>query len=165
MPKIVIFGNSGSGKSTLARNKAMAHSCPHLDLDTVAWDEDNSHDVPTRKPLAASLKQLESFLADNGNWVVEGCYADLLGLVLPYSTEIIFLNPGKKTCIENCKNRPWEPHKYESPEAQDANLDMLIGWIEQYEQRVDEFSLQAHQGLFNAYKGKKLEYLSNAPNG
>ncbi len=160
MQKVVIFGNSGSGKSTLAREKAKALSCPHLDLDTVAW-EDNISSAPTRKPLSTSMEAVESFLDDNQNWVIEGCYADLLELVIPYATEIIFLNPGVETCIENCGKRPWESHKYESPEEQDANLEILIGWIEQYPQRVDEFSLQAHQDLFAAYEGRKREYSSN----
>jgi len=159
MARIVIFGNSGSGKSTLARALAERSSCSHLDLDTVAWDE--GHESPTRKPLIDSETEIGLFLADYPNWVIEGCYSDLLALVLPHSTEIIFLNPGIETCIANSKNRPWESHKYDSPEAQNTNLEMLIAWIELYEERADEFSLQAHRRLFDAYQGRKREYTSN----
>jgi len=161
LPRIVVFGNSGSGKSTLAKELAATHSCPHLDLDTVAWDETNSN-PPTRKSLASSMEQLKPFLMENSQWVVEGCYADLLGAIIPSSTEIIFLNPGVATCQENCRDRPWEPHKYDSPEAQNANLSMLMTWIEQYSQREDEFSLAAHEALFQAYTGFKREFTSNA---
>jgi adenylate kinase family enzyme len=162
MHRIVIFGNSGSGKSTLARERAEILTCSHLDLDTVAWEE--GPETPTRKPLTDSRNQIEPFLAKNENWVIEGCYSDLVALVIPFSTEVLFLNPGVETCITNCRNRPWEPHKYDSPEAQNTNLEMLIAWIEQYPQREDEFSLQAHQRLFDAYAGKKREYTSNARN-
>ncbi|RLE22488.1 MAG: hypothetical protein DRJ65_13775 [Acidobacteria bacterium] len=78
MHRIVIFGNSGSGKSTLAREKAGLLACAHLDLDTVAWQE--GHETPTRKSLTESRNQIKPFLAKNENWVIEGCYSDLLAL-------------------------------------------------------------------------------------
>ena len=55
----------------------------------------------------------------------------------------------------------WEPHKYGSLEEQNANLDMLLAWVEQYAQRTDEFSLQAHRRIFDNYAGEKFEYTSN----
>ena len=84
-----------------------------------------------------------------------------LDLVIPHCTQIIFLNPGMDICATNCRNRPWEPHKYGSPEEQDANLDMLLAWVEQYSQRTDEFSLRAHRKIFDSYAGEKVEYTSN----
>ena len=61
--------------------------------------------------------------------MIEGCYGDLIAAVLPRTTRLVFLNPGVDACIANCRARPWEPHKYASKEAQDANLAMLIGWV------------------------------------
>jgi len=159
MQRIVIFGNSGSGKSTLANEKAGLLSCSHLDLDTVAWLDDRR--APTRRPLIESAKLIEPFLAANESWVIEGCYSGLLDLVILKSTEIIFLNPGVDVCVKNCQNRPWEPHKYDSPEEQDTNLEMLLSWVEQYSQRDDEFSLQAHRRIFDNYAGAKREFKSN----
>ena len=163
MHRIVIFGNSSSGKSLLAREKAESLACSHLDLDTVAWVE--GCDTPTRMSLSDSKALIEPFLAQNMEWVIEGCYASLLSQVTPDASEIIFLNPGIETCIANSRNRPWEPHKYETPEAQSANLEMLVDWIAQYEQREDEFSLGAHRKLYDGYSGTKSEYLSNARPG
>ena len=93
--------------------------------------------------------------------MIEGCYADLLALALPRATDLVFLNPGVDTCIANARNRPWEPHKYPSPEAQNANLNMLIGWIRDYAEREDEFSLAAHRRLFEGFAGRKREFTSN----
>jgi hypothetical protein len=38
---------------------------------------------------------------------------------------------------------------------------MLVEWIEQYDERSDEFSLAAHQRLFDGFAGSKHEYRSN----
>jgi len=97
--------------------------------------------------------------------VVEGCYADLIELVLDRATELIFLNPGAETCATNCSTRPWEPHKYATPEEQDANLEMLVQWVRDYETRTDEFSLRAHRALFDAFAGTKIEHRSNDRRG
>lgn len=158
MKKVVIFGNSGSGKSTLAQQLREEEGLSHLDLDTIAWLPSSP---PERKPLAESKREIEFFTSVNEGWVIEGCYADLLEIVLPDSSEIIFLNLPAEACVANAKNRPWEPHKYESKEAQDANLEMLIAWIAQYPERSDTFSRSAHEALFNGYKGKKIMYTSN----
>jgi adenylate kinase family enzyme len=161
MQRVVIFGNSGSGKSTLARHYTAKYELSHLDLDMLAWQDTNP---PLRKPLKESAVQINQFLEENKNWVIEGCYADLLSLMIKKANEVIFLNPGVETCINNCRNRPWEPHKYRSQEAQNRNLDRLLEWVEQYPLRNDEFSLTAHQKLFHEFVGKKTEYKSNDRN-
>ena len=158
MHRVVIFGNAGSGKSTLAKDFAGKFKLPHLDLDSLAWQES---DPPARKSLKDSASKIDQYLKENQQWVIEGCYADLLALVMNKANEIIFLNPDVATCVNNCRNRPWEPHKYQSMEAQNSKLGMLIDWVKQYPVRTDEFSLVAHQKLFNDFAGKKIEYLSN----
>ena len=156
MRRIVIFGNSGSGKSTLAKKLSSSENLAHLDLDTVAWQ---ATQIPVRENLAKSKRIIDKFLDENQGWVIEGCYSDLIALVLHKATELHFLNPGVEVCIENCKNRPWEPHKYASLEKQNENLNLLIQWIREYEARNDEFSLKSHRKLFDEFKGKKMEYL------
>ncbi len=116
---------------------------------------------PERESLEESTKHIDAFIAANDSWVIEGCYSDLIDLVLPASTEIIFLNLPVDQCQENARNRPWEPHKYESREAQDANLAMLLDWIAEYTQRDDTFSQTAHEALFNGYSGKRTVFTSN----
>lgn len=161
MKKIIIFGNSGAGKSTLAKFYTAKYNLAHLDLDTVAWSHSSP---PQRRELQHSLITIEKFLAENECWVVEGCYSDLLGLILDYSTEIIYLDIPIDLCIKNAKSRPWEPHKYDTKEAQDKNLHMLIEWIKGYEARDDHFSKEAHNNLFNKYTGKKSKILTNSLN-
>jgi len=155
MTRYLVVGNSGSGKSTLATRLAAQHGLAHLDLDTLAWLPG-----PKRAPIADSAAGIDAFVAAHPAWVIEGCYADLLEVALPHTTRLVFLNPGVAACIANARARPWEPHKYASKEAQDANLDMLIGWIQDYERRRDEFSLAAHRALFDGFAGDKHELTS-----
>ena len=158
MKKIVIFGNSGSGKSTLAKKLAAEKSLAHLDLDTIAWQPTQP---PQRLALQESRQLIDKFLSANEGWVIEGCYSDLLELVLGDANDMIFLNLPVADCISNAKSRPWEPHKYETKEAQDAMLEMLIEWISQYDTREDTFSKVAHEKLFAQFQGNKTMYVSN----
>ncbi len=152
MRKILIFGNSGSGKTTIAKKLCVELGLVHLDLDTLAWQ---STSPPERKPLNKSKIEIDRFINLNESWVIEGCYSDLLELVASKSNEMIFMNLPIDDCIANAKERPWEPHKYKSKEAQDANLGMLINWISQYSIRTDTFSESAHKELYEKYSGKK----------
>jgi len=152
LSKVLIFGNSGSGKSTLAKSLSEASDVFHLDLDALAW---SSTSPPVRAALDESRKAIFSLISKHKNWVVEGCYTDLLEILESNCDEIIFMNLPIEDCISNAKARPWEPHKYKSKAAQDQNLDMLIAWIEQYHERDDTFSYTAHEEFYNNYRGTK----------
>ncbi len=158
MSNIVVFGNSGSGKSTLARQLSADDGLAHLDLDTLAW---KTTSPPARTPIEESAAAIERFMASNQNWVIEGCYSDLLAVAIGRCSEIIFMDLSVDDCIENAKSRPWEPHKYQSKSAQDANLEMLIDWIKEYPYRTDVFSKAVHEKLYDEYTGCKRRYTGN----
>jgi adenylate kinase family enzyme len=154
MPRTLIIGNSGAGKSTLARRLASEHTLAHLDLDTLAWLPQTP---PQRRPLADSAADIAAFTTRHTDWVIEGCYADLIELALPHCSLLVFLNPGVDACLAHCRARPWEPHKYPSKAAQDANLPMLLDWVRDYARRDDACSLSHHRRLFDAHPGEKTE--------
>ncbi len=158
MGKLLIFGNSGSGKSTLAKRYAGAEGMDHLDLDTLAWLPASP---PQRAPLEQSGEQIRKFIDASADWVIEGCYCDLLELVRDDADEIVFMNLDVSLCIENAKRRPWEPHKYESKEAQDRNLGMLIEWIREYSSREGVCSYKSHLDFYERFDGKKTMYTGN----
>lgn len=116
---------------------------------------------PERAPLGTSKALILNFIQDNDYWVIEGFYTDLLALVSDQAEEIIFMNLEVSMCIKNARSRPWEPHKYESKEAQDANLTMLIQWIENYALRSDEFSFVAHSQFYEQFEGSKRMLTEN----
>jgi adenylate kinase family enzyme len=159
MKKILIFGNSASGKSTLAQQLSRREGLSHLDLDLLAWEPTIT--PPVRKSLDKSNLQIQAFINSHRSWVIEGCYTDLLKIASPFSTEIVYMNLPIDQCVENAKNRPWEPHKYESKEVQDSNLAMLIDWIAQYATRTDTFSEHAHRQFYDQYSGRKMVITQN----
>lgn len=151
--RAILLGNAGAGKSTMARTLIGNRAIPQLSLDEIAWNPG-----PQRKPQEESIALLLDFIDHNEQWVIEGCYADLVEVALPYCTELRFLNPGVETCIAHCRSRPWEPEKFPSPQEQQAMLKTLIEWVKQYDVRDDEYGLQRHRALYDRFAGKKREY-------
>lgn len=81
------------------------------------------------RPSASAEADVSSFCTAHARWVVEGCYSNLIEAALRFQSFPIFLNPGLENCIAHCRSRPWEPHKYPSKQAQDANLEFLLSWV------------------------------------
>jgi hypothetical protein len=138
----------------MALTLADRHGIPVLELDTVVWKPGKVAVLRPREDIDADV---EKFLNSNEQWVVEGCYGELVELALPRCTELIFLNPGLEACTTNNRRRPWEPHKYESAEAQDAMLGNLIDWVAGYYTRSDQWSLAYHRQIFDSFNGTKSE--------
>jgi adenylate kinase family enzyme len=149
---IAIIGNSGSGKSTLARRLSTSYNAVALDLDTIAWEPDL---VGVARDPTAAHDDLNKFCATNSRWVIEGCYASLIGERLKHKPLLIFMEPGVEACIANCQRRPWEPHKYKSKQEQDEKLAFLLSWVRDYYHRDGDLSFNAHQHLFDKYDGPK----------
>ena len=152
--RVVIFGNSGAGKSTLARQLAQDHALAHLDLDSIVWEPGQ---VAVQRAPGAVMSALADFIAAHPAWVIEGCYGELVQAAAAHCSELIFLNPGRQACLAHNQQRPWEPHKYASPDAQEAMLANLQAWVAGYYERDDAWSYRAHRQLFDRFGGHKRE--------
>ncbi len=153
--KLLVFGNSGSGKSTFA--KAISERCglQHLDLDNIVREPGK---IAVAREPGAVRADLDAFRAAHDRWVIEGCYGKLIEVAAPACDDLIFLNPARASCLANNRLRALEPHKYATPEAQDAMLDHLQAWVEGYYERDDAWSLATHRRVFDAHPGMKVEY-------
>ncbi|HEY9142712.1 MAG TPA: GFA family protein [Arenimonas sp.] len=158
--KILVYGNSGSGKSTYAKAMSARHGLAHLDLDSIVWEPGKIAVQRSPEAIAASL---QDFMRGEARWVIEGCYGELVEAASHHCTQLVFLNPGCEACLANNLKRPWEPHKYASPEDQDAMLAQLQDWVRAYYTRDDQWSYKAHRRIFDDFAGAKNEYLSGAP--
>jgi adenylate kinase family enzyme len=150
--KVAIIGNAGSGKSRLAQAMAQERGWPVLDLDTVAWEPEK---VAVPRAEMDARQDVAAFCAAHGDWIIEGCYAELVAVSLIHSPLLVFLDPGMERCLENCRGRPWETHKFRSEAEQNARLAFLLCWVREYYTRDDSLSLRAHQALFEHYLGPK----------
>jgi adenylate kinase family enzyme len=155
--RIIVFGNSGSGKTTLARRLAGQHGLSHLDLDSIVWEPGK---IALKRPSGQIIASLDSFLAAHQRWVIEGCYGELVEAASEHCTEMLFLNPGIEACLANNLRRPWEPEKYASSQEQDAMLANLQAWVGGYYERQDDWSLQSHRRVFDAFDGAKTELVN-----
>ncbi|MDH3733877.1 MAG: shikimate kinase [Gemmatimonadota bacterium] len=158
--RLLVFGNSGSGKTTLALAIAEQHGLHHLDLDTIVWEPEQ---VAVERPPEDRLADLRSFLERHDCWVIEGCYGELVEAAADRCTRLVFLNPGAEACLGNNRRRPWEPHKYDTPEAQDEMLDALQAWVREYYTRGGSWSYEAHRRIFDTHRGDKVESTSSPP--
>lgn len=150
--RIAIIGNSGSGKSTLAKAIAGERHCSVLDLDTVAWEPQK---IAVLRAEGDAKHDVETFCAAHPDWIIEGCYRELVATSLRHSPLLLFLDPGMERCVENCRNRPWEAHKFRSKAEQNERLAFLLNWVREYYTRDDALSLRAHEELFQGYLGPK----------
>ncbi len=155
--RIVLLGNAGAGKSTMAARLSGGSRIARLSLDSIAWGSGAE-----RLPLPQSLAALREFIDSHDQWIIEGCYGDLVEAALPFCTELRFLNPGVEACVAHCRRRPWEPDKFPDAQAQQARLAPLIEWLRAYETRDDEFGLRRHRRILDAFGGPKKEYTSVA---
>lgn len=155
--RYAIIGNSGSGKTTLAKRLCEKYRLAHLDLDSIVWEPDQ---IAVKRNRQAMEFDLERFAREHADWVIEGCYGELVEAVLVHRPMLLFLNPGVEVCMQNNVNRPWEPHKYESKQAQDSMLANLQEWVRGYYERDDDWSLRAHRRLFDRYPGPKKEVVA-----
>jgi adenylate kinase family enzyme len=156
--KVLVFGNSGSGKSTYARGLVDRHALAHLDLDTIVWEPGQ---IAVQRSSDAVAAALGALIDDHANWVIEGCYGELVEATAPHCSELVLLNPGREACLANNRHRPWEPHKYASAEQQDGMLETLQAWVGGYYERDDDWSYRRHRRIFDAHPGRKSEHGSS----
>lgn len=131
-----------------------------IDLDEVYWLPDQPG---VARPSEDSEVILRERLQDLSGWIIEGCYETLIESIADLEPTLLWLEPGEEACLTHCRERPWEPHKYPSKQAQDANLQMLLDWVSDYYRRDGAMSFKAHEALFNTWTGEK-EKLTSADN-
>jgi len=86
MLRIAVVGTSCSGKTTLARQIAVAKRIPHIELDSINWGPGW-----TPKPIDELRAEVDGLTA-HGDWVVDGNYSCLRGIIWSRATHLVWLN-------------------------------------------------------------------------
>ncbi len=147
------MGNAGAGKTTMAKKLLRDTGAARLSLDEIVWA-----DGEARRPFEEEKRLLLSFIRSHRDWVIEGCYGNLIRVALPFCTELRFLNPSVDVCTAHCLSRPWHPTKAATPTEEKAMLEQLVEWIREYPHRDDDCGLHCHREIFEGFRGPKREY-------
>lgn len=88
MQRIVIVGTTGVGKSTLAAQLSTALNIPHIETDSLYWEENwtESTDEDFVKKLANAVNEAGE------SWIVDGNYSLSRALVWPKADTVIWLD-------------------------------------------------------------------------
>jgi adenylate kinase family enzyme len=88
--RICVVGNSGSGKTTLATALAVAMAVPYLELDSVFHQAD-------WQPLPADkFRSVVSAFAAGDDWVIDGNYSTVQGIVWQRADTVAWLDPPRR---------------------------------------------------------------------
>lgn len=144
--RIVIMGNGGSGKTWLARRLAEPFGLPLVHLDDVHWE-------PGRYGIArdrAVVHEDVRAIATGEAWLIEGVYGLYVGIALPRTTTLIWLDLSEEECVANIMRRG-----IQGGGRQEA-FDGLVKWVSEYRTRKNNWnSFDGHLKLFESFSGQK----------
>jgi adenylate kinase family enzyme len=146
-----VHGCSGSGKSTVARRLAEEFGLLHIDLDAFAFEPD---EPTTMRPSEVTAEIVRAHIGDRSA-VIEGIYVDVVQLLVTDADTLVFLDMDVAVCRAHCLARPYEPHKFPTPDAQAAWLPELLDFVDGWPAREGQFGRPAHVALFDAHRGPK----------
>lgn len=143
MKNFYIIGNMGSGKTTLAKKIAKKLNISNLDLDTIFWKG------PYKNKQINPLRgiELEKFLAQNNDWVIEGVYKTIMTYLLKKQPHFIYID------------LPWEENlkNLEKRGTSQDRIDYAKTYFDK-DRRVQGspiYNRNSHLDTFHDYKGKK----------
>ena len=140
------MGNGGSGKTWLARRLAEPLGLPVVHLDDVHWE-------PGRYGIArdrAVVHEDVRTIAAGEAWLIEGVYGLYVGIALPRTTTLIWLDLSEEECVANIMRRG-----IQGGESQES-FDGLVKWVSEYRTRKNNWnSFEGHLKLFESFSGPK----------
>jgi len=149
---VLIIGNSGAGKSTLGEAIAVHLDCERIDLDRIHW-KDKTSSVKRNEDAARDMVRMS---AAAPHWVIEAVYGWLAQEAVSRATTLIWLNLSWEECEAGLLARgPW-------PHAPDGAFKALLDWARDYYVRMSPSSRPAHQCIFEAFPGEKIEFQNRA---
>lgn len=143
--RTLIFGNIGAGKSALAIKISSITGQKHIELDELAW-HDEQHSIAEKMQFLSSELQ---HLSTSGNWVAEGVFGQSLSKLMVKTTQVIFLDMPLPVCLNQLDKR------YKD-KLHVSDLERQKLWARSYYQRETANSYAYHSELFDRFSGHKI---------
>lgn len=149
--RIVIMGNGGSGKTWLALRLAESLSLSLVHLDDVHWEPGRYGIARDRAVVHEDVRSIAAGEA----WLIEGVYGLYVGIALPRTTTLIWLDLSEDECVANIMRRG-----IQGGESQ-GSFDGLVKWVSEYRLRKNNWnSFDAHLKLYESFLGQKARLTS-----
>ncbi|MBD1556932.1 hypothetical protein HC752_08285 [Vibrio sp. S9_S30] len=143
--RTLIFGNIGAGKSALAIKISSITGQKHIELDELAWHDEQHSIAEKMQFLSSELQHLNT----SGNWVAEGVFGQSLSRLLVKTTQVIFLDMPLPICLQQLD------HRYKD-ELHISDLERQKLWATSYYHRETANSYAYHNELFDSFSGYKI---------
>ncbi|WP_117191827.1 P-loop NTPase family protein [Rhizobium terrae] len=149
--RIVIMGNGGSGKTWLARRLVESLRLPLVHLDDVHWEPGRYGIARDRALVHEEVKRIAAGEA----WLIEGVYGLYVGLALPRTTALIWLDLSEEECVANVRQRG-----IQGGESRES-FDGLVKWVSEYRARKNNWNaFDGHLKLYEGFAGAKARLYS-----
>lgn len=95
--KITIIGPSASGKSTLARKISAQFDIPRIEIDRIWFKNDGHKNLNTENKVQKEIvsqkiqQEIEEFLAQNDEWVIDGTYSKIQPLIADQADVVVLI--------------------------------------------------------------------------
>ena len=86
--RIAVVGVTGSGKTTLAQDLSKILSIPHIELDSIFWQE-NWVPLPVEE-----FRKIISQKVEGNTWIIDGNYGKVRDIIWQKADTIIWLDYG-----------------------------------------------------------------------
>ncbi|BDU37459.1 conserved hypothetical protein [Vibrio nigripulchritudo MADA3029] len=147
--RTLIFGNISAGKSALAKQISAQTGQRHIELDELAW-RDQNHSIAEKIQVISDELQ---YLNESGNWIAEGVFGHPISQLCSHSNQVIFLDMPLSVCIEQLEQRYGN-------ELSASDLERQRLWAESYYHRDTANSYAYHSELFDRFSDSKIRISS-----
>jgi hypothetical protein len=147
--RLLVIGNSGSGKTTFAEAVSQNTGLPLASLDEIFWLPGGFNH---RRPDDEQQHLLDRIVSTD-EWIIEGVFGRLIGMVEPWATHLVWLDLPWEACREGLMSR--YAGQCGGPPAS------LLEWASNYEGRDGRTSRGGHEALFHAFDPLRKQRLSS----
>lgn len=146
--RIFVLGNSGSGKSWLSGTLADRFDLSRLSLDDICWEPGGFYKSRNEDDVISDLQEFSK----KTNWVIEGVYGNFFEVLVPRTTQLLWLDLDAHFCADSVIQRGFANIPWMDTEAK---INGYLNHIRSYSKGNGSMSRSYHENIFNSFPGNK----------